>query len=130
MPGFANGFFTDVSGLSIEVGVVEQQVAGPKGDTITKKVIGTTSYGDITLKRSLSNNKEFYDWAQEVVLASTDEVRRDGSVAFHDATSYRGRPLGVLQSLPQEVVGVRPRCRQRRRHDGRDHIGHQGTERG
>mgnify|MGYP003382568546 FL=1 len=102
VPGFANGFFTDVSGLSIEVGVVEQQVAGPKGDTITKKVMGTTSYGDITLKRSLSNNKEFYDWAQEVVLGKHDKCRRDGSVAFHDAAGIEVGRWEFYKAFPKK----------------------------
>jgi len=80
----ATGAFTDVAGLSIEVGVVEQQVAGPKGDTITKKVMGTTSYGDITLKRALSKDKVFYLWAQEVVEGKIGTFRKDGAVALHD----------------------------------------------
>lgn len=78
------GTFTDVSGLSIEVGVIEQQVVGPKGDTITKKVMGTTTYGDITLKRNLSKDKTFYKWAQEVVEGKQATFRKDGAVALHD----------------------------------------------
>jgi len=85
----ASGTFTDVTGLSIEVGVVEQQVAGPKGDTITKKVMGTTTYGDITLKRNLSKDKTFYNWAQEIVTGKT--FRKDGSVVLYDMT---GKEVG------------------------------------
>lgn len=87
----AKGTFTDVSGLSVEVGVVEQQVAGLKGDTITKKVMGTTSYGDITLKRNLSKDKTFYNWAQEVVTGKQASFRKDGAVALHDMS---GKEVG------------------------------------
>lgn len=80
----ATGTFTDVAGLAVEVGVVEQQVTGMKGDTITKKVMGTTSYGDITLKRNLSKDKVFYNWAQEVVEGKQGTFRKDGAVALHD----------------------------------------------
>lgn len=87
----AKGTFTDATGLSIEVGVVEQQVAGPKGDTITKKVMGTASYGDITFKRNLSKDKTFYDWAQEVVAGKQGTFRKDGAVVMHDMS---GKEVG------------------------------------
>jgi phage tail-like protein len=75
--------FTDVGGLSIEVGVVDQQVTGPMGDTISLKVMGTTSYGDITLKRNFSKDRTFYDWAQEVVQGKHSTIRRNGAIALH-----------------------------------------------
>ena len=53
--------------------------------------MGTTSYGDITLKRPLSNNKEFYDWTQEVVAGKQATFRRTGSVVLHDMT---GKEVG------------------------------------
>ena len=60
-----------------------------KGDTITKKVMGTTTYGDITLKRNLSKDKTFYNWAQEIVTGKT--FRKDGSVVLYDMT---GKEVG------------------------------------
>lgn len=83
----ATGTFTDAGGLSIEVGVVDQQVTGAKGDTITKKVMGTTTYGEITLKRNLSADKTFYDWAQEVISGKKDSFRKDGAIALHDMSN-------------------------------------------
>lgn len=71
--------WTDVSGLAIEVGVVDQAVSGPKGDTIIKKVMGTTTYGDITLKRNLSADKTFYTWAHQVAKGGMG-FRKDGSI--------------------------------------------------
>ncbi len=80
----ATSTFTDVTGLSIEVGAISQQVSTSKGDTVTVKVMGTTTYGDITLKRNLSKDKTFYNWAQDVVSGKQKEFRKDGAVALHD----------------------------------------------
>ena len=76
--------WTDVSGLSIDVGVVEQQVVTEKGQTVTIKVMGTTNYGDITLKRNLSADRKFYEWVQEVIKG-TMGFRKDGSITLYNA---------------------------------------------
>jgi phage tail-like protein len=63
------GFFTDASGLVIEMEVVEKTDTGTTGDTLTRKRPGTTKYSEITLKRTLSPDKKF---------------RTKGAVVLHD----------------------------------------------
>ena len=77
------GFFTDASGLSLEVEIVEKTDTGIKGDTRTRKRPGTTKYGDITLKRTLSPDKKFWEWAKKIRDGNM-EYRTNGALVMFD----------------------------------------------
>lgn len=77
------GFFTDASGLSLEIEVVEKTDTGIKGDTRTRKRPGTAKYGDITLKRTLSPDKKFWDWAKKIRDGNL-EYRTNGALVMFD----------------------------------------------
>ena len=75
------GFFTDASGFGYEVEVVENTET--KHDTRTIKRPGTTKYQDITLKRTLSPDKKFWNWAKSI-RDGTLEYRTNGSLVISD----------------------------------------------
>lgn len=75
------GFFTDVGGLAIEIGVVEK--TDTMTDTTTRKRPGTTNYGDITLKRTLSADKAFWEWAKSIRDGKKD-FRKNGAIVLYD----------------------------------------------
>ena len=75
------GFFTDASGFGYEVEVVEKTDASV--DTRTRKRPGTTKYQDITLKRTLSADKKFWNWAKSI-RDGTLEYRTNGSMVISD----------------------------------------------
>ena len=75
------GFFTDASGFGYEVEVVEKTDAST--DTRTRKRPGTTKYQDITLKRTLSADKKFWNWAKSI-RDGTLEYRTNGSMVISD----------------------------------------------
>jgi phage tail-like protein len=75
------GFFTDASGFGYEVEVVEKTET--KHDTRTIKRPGTTKYQDITLKRTLSPDKAFWDWAKKIRDGNV-EYRTNGSLVVSD----------------------------------------------
>lgn len=77
------GIFTDASGFGFEMEVVETTVATAKGDTRTQKRPGTAKYQDITLKRNLSPDKKFWDWAKSIRDGKMD-YRTNGSMVIFD----------------------------------------------
>jgi phage tail-like protein len=77
------GVFTDASGFNYEMEVVETTVATAKGDTRTQKRPGTAKYQDITLKRNLSPDKKFWNWAKSIRDGKL-EYRTNGSMAVYD----------------------------------------------
>jgi len=79
--GLTIAAFTDVSGLSIEVNVVE--INDSKKDTATRKTPGVAKYGEITLKRKLTADKTFWEWAKSIRDGSK-EFRKNGSIVIFD----------------------------------------------
>ena len=75
------GFFTDASGFGFEVEVVEKTET--KTDTRTIKRPGTTKYQDITLKRTLSPDKKFWNWAKSIRDGKLD-FRTNGAMTIYD----------------------------------------------
>lgn len=75
------GFFSEVSGLGIEIEVVE--ITDSSKDTVTRKRPGTTKYQEISLKRTLSPDKAFWNWAKSIRDGSKD-FRTKGAVVLHD----------------------------------------------
>ncbi|HWL41326.1 MAG TPA: phage tail protein [Ilumatobacter sp.] len=77
------GHFTDASGFNYEMEVVEQTDTMPTGDTRTRKRPGTAKYSDITLKRTLTPDKKFWEWAKSIRDGKLD-YRTNGSMVIHD----------------------------------------------
>lgn len=75
------GTFTEVSGLSMDIEVVE--ITASATDTTTRKRPGQSSYGDITLKRTLSADKGFWTWCKKIRDGEL-AYRTDGAIVLHD----------------------------------------------
>jgi phage tail-like protein len=84
-----SGFFKDIGGLGIEVEVVE--ITDTKTDTTTRKRPGTTKYQELSLKRTLSPDKKFWEWAKSIRDGKAD-FRTKGAVVLYDiAGTEKGR---------------------------------------
>ena len=79
--GLTIAAFTDCSGLSIEVNVVE--INDAKNDVAGRKTPGVAKYGEITLKRKLTADKTFWTWAKSIRDGKND-WRHDGSIVLYD----------------------------------------------
>jgi phage tail-like protein len=76
--------FKEVSGLSVERPLIEQKVTSGNGSTETRKYPGSEKFGDITLKRGVTENDELYKWIEQVTKHDWDEAHRNGSIVqFH-----------------------------------------------
>lgn len=75
------GAFTNAGGLSIDVEVVD--VPASQKDNMARKRAGTAKYGDITLKRNLTKDKAFYEWADKIRQGKTKDYRSDGSIVLY-----------------------------------------------
>lgn len=77
--------FQEVSGISIERQVIENHAILPGGQQVTKKEPGPLKFGDITLKRAMTDSDDLYKWIQQVVEGRIDEARRNGSLVQRDS---------------------------------------------
>lgn len=58
------GGFSDVSGLSTEITIMEYRQGNDKANRV-RKVPGLHKSGDVTLKRGIMGLKTFWDWVKE-----------------------------------------------------------------
>ena len=60
--GITQAMFREASGLSSEQQVIEYKEANKDGIIVIKKVPGVLKWGDITLKRGVTDIMELWDW--------------------------------------------------------------------
>jgi phage tail-like protein len=82
--GSFSGVFQNIGGLSAgEVQVVEVALTTERGENLIRKRPGSTSFSDITLKRTFSADRFFYDWL-DAVRQNKDDWRRDGTIFLYN----------------------------------------------
>lgn len=77
--GVARAAFSEVSGLESETAVIEYRAGG---EGVVRKLPGLTKFGNIVLRRGVTQDAELWDWRKNVVEGSID--RRNGSIALLD----------------------------------------------
>jgi phage tail-like protein len=71
------GSFSDVSGLSSDGDIVEYRNGDDKALSV-RKLMGLRKYSNITLKRGYTDNRELWNWRQNIVEGASD--RRHGAI--------------------------------------------------
>lgn len=79
-----SGYFSEATGLGMEVEVVE--VTDASTDTLTRKRPGSTKYAEVGLKRTLSPDTAFWDWAKSIRDGKAD-FRTNGAIVLYDIAS-------------------------------------------
>jgi phage tail-like protein len=78
--GIARAAFSEVSGLESETAVIEYRVGGEP--RTVRKLPGLTKYGNIVLRRGVTQDAELWSWRKTVVDGNV--ARRNGSIALLD----------------------------------------------
>lgn len=94
--------FSECSGLTSEVDVIEYREGG---DHITRKLPGLRKFGNITLKRGMTNSRELYNWHRNLLQGAVD--RRDGSIILLDDTRADVARWQFRDAFPQKYEGPR-----------------------
>jgi phage tail-like protein len=76
----SRGAFQEVSGLESTIEVIEYREGGDT--SMTRKLPGRASFGNLTLKRGVTDDVELYEWHKTVRDGGTD--RRNGSIVQLD----------------------------------------------
>ncbi|MEP6922806.1 MAG: phage tail protein [bacterium] len=71
--------FSEVSGLESEVDLIEYREGG---DGTIRKLPGLPKFGNITLKRGVTDSLELYQWHKKILQGVMD--RRDGVIILLD----------------------------------------------
>jgi phage tail-like protein len=81
---------TEVSGLKMEMDVVELKENGPDGKYVIKKLPGRWKAPDITLTRGLSEDTSFDKWIKDSQFGKMNDVRKGGAIIVYD---YEGAAI-------------------------------------
>jgi phage tail-like protein len=77
--GIAHAVFSEVTGLESETAVIEYRAGG---ESVVRKLPGLTKYGNIVLRRGITQDPELWNWRKTVVEGNVD--RRNGSIVLID----------------------------------------------
>jgi len=107
--GQVAGYFTEVSGIGSETEVIEQKVVNEKGVETVLKIPGRLKWGDITLKRGVTNNLQLWDWRKTVEDGKVKDARRNGSIIMYDQELKEQARWNFLQAWPSKISGPNPK---------------------
>ena len=79
--GLTVGSFRECSGLTADGTAVEYREGTDVGNTV-RKLTGLNTYGNVTLRRGYTPNRELWDWYTNIVNGVTD--RRNGTIVLMD----------------------------------------------
>jgi phage tail-like protein len=79
--GIGQAAFSEVGGLESETAVIEYRVGGEKVNWV-RKLPGLTKFGNIVLRRGVTQNADLWNWRMSIVEGVID--RRNGSIVLLD----------------------------------------------
>jgi phage tail-like protein len=79
--GIAQAAFSEVSGLESETAVIEYRAGGEKVNS-ARKLPGLTKFGNIILRRGVTQDAELWNWRKSIVDGDID--RRNGTIVLLD----------------------------------------------
>jgi phage tail-like protein len=105
------GYFTEVSGIGSESEVVEHKVVNEDSkETIIQKIPGRLTWGDITLKRGVTDNLDVWEWRQDVVEGNLEAARKNGTITAYDSQWNPVAQWEVVKAWPSKVDGPAPKA--------------------
>ena len=99
------GYFTEVSGIFSENPVATTKVVTPDAKEVVLHVPGRTDGSEMTFKRGLTTNIEFWTWRELVITGNIQEARVDGSVVMYDRNYQEVRRWNFINAWPSKLSG-------------------------
>jgi phage tail-like protein len=99
--GMAQAVFTEVSGLQLEMEVMEYQEGG--ANDFVHRLPGRTKSSNLTLKRGMTKSNEFFKWYAE--LASGKITPKNVSVVMYDVQGKVLARWNLIKAYPVKWIG-------------------------
>jgi phage tail-like protein len=99
------GYFTEVSGIGSENAVATHKVVQPDAKEVTLQVPGRVEWGEITFKRGLTNDLQFWDWRELVVSGLTVDARREVTIEMFDRNYVSVVTWTCYNAWPSKLSG-------------------------
>jgi phage tail-like protein len=92
-----------VSGMESSREVIEHRENNLSGKEVIKKLPGKKSWGDITLKRGVTDNKVIWEWHKLVMEGKIDEARKHASIVLYDYSGGETGRWNIVNCWPSKV---------------------------
>ena len=99
--GITAGAFSECSGLSSEVDVIEYRSGSDPGSA--RKLPGIRKFANIVLKRGITKNRELWDWYKTVLDGNVQ--RKAGSIVLLDDAGQEVLRWNFKQGWPRKYEG-------------------------
>lgn len=99
------GYFTEVSGIGSENGVTTHKVVTEEAKEVTLQIPGRVEWGEVTLKRGLTTNIEFWEWREAVVTGSVATARQDCTITMYDREYAPVVTWNLVNAWPSKISG-------------------------
>lgn len=99
------GTFRECSGLGSESQVIEYRSADKGGENLIHKVPGTLKWGDITLKRGITDSMELWNWRKKVEDGDVEAARTNGSIVLYNQKNGEVARWNFVRAWPTKVSG-------------------------
>lgn len=96
------GAFTEAAGLGVEVSVQKSTQTLKDGKLVTLNRPGTADYQDITLKRTFTADKSFWNWIKEVADGKVRGARTQGAIVMYDSEGKTVGSWSFLEAWPSK----------------------------
>jgi len=102
----ADALFTEVSGLGSESEVIEQKVTDPNtGKPFVQKIPGRLKWGDVTLKRGITEVMDVWQWRKVVEDGDLKGARTNCSIIMCDVNGKDVASWDMINAWPSKVTG-------------------------
>ena len=92
--------FCEVSGISSEVETIEYREGG---DDRTRKLPGLIKFGNVTLKRGMTDSRDLYNWHRALLQGTLD--RRNIQIVLLDDERKDVARWRLIDAFPQKYEG-------------------------
>ena len=99
------GYFTEVTGIVSESAVATHKVVTTDAKEVVLQVPGRADTDQMTFKRGVTTNFEFWTWREMVITGNLDEARVTGSVVMFNRAYEEVRRWNFVNAWPSKISG-------------------------
>jgi phage tail-like protein len=103
--GAVTGFFTEVGGLGSETEIIEHKVVNDNGIDLVQKIPGRLKWGDISLKRGITDVMDMWNWRKMVEDGDIVGARKNGSIMMMNQSLEIIAQWDFVNGWPSKVTG-------------------------
>ena len=102
--GVAIAQFQEVSGITLEVDVIDLKENTKDGKFVLHKVPGNHKTPTIVLKRGKNASMDLFQWYQDVITGKIDKARKNGSIVLMGYDHQEVSRYNFVNAWPSKIT--------------------------